>query len=373
MRLPELTIKQVNIEHNKRILVTSDIHGNLTYFKKVLDKAEFSDDDILIIVGDFIEKGPESLKTLRYVMEMCEKGNVIPIIGNVDAWRLHMINDICEESIEGFYNYLLSMRTWHGTNFFDELTQELGYISQCPEDIFKSKEKVKLHFKKEFEFLSSLPTVVEIQNYIFVHGGLHDRVLSNNSKRNIFDLLKYDNFMSTKHRFDKYVVVGHWPVTLYNDKIIQCNPIINKEKKIISLDGSCGLKDFGQLNLLVIPEIDCDIDDIYYVSHDNLPLFHAITPQQKSVDYINISWLNSEIKILERGEEFTNVLHTATKRRLSIPNSYIFDDTHCMDYTDYVLPVDTGDMLSIERKTSRGYMAKRNGVLGWYFGELSEK
>ena len=69
----ELTtkIEQINIEPGKRILVTSDIHGHLSYLKKVLEKASFCDDDILFIVGDMIEKGPENLKTLRYVMELC--------------------------------------------------------------------------------------------------------------------------------------------------------------------------------------------------------------------------------------------------------------------------------------------------------------
>ncbi|MEE1284766.1 MAG: metallophosphoesterase, partial [Acutalibacteraceae bacterium] len=76
-------IKQMNIESGKRILVTSDIHGNLKYLKNVLTKASFSDNDILFIVGDIIEKGAENLKTLRYVMELCKKGNIIPLIGNV--------------------------------------------------------------------------------------------------------------------------------------------------------------------------------------------------------------------------------------------------------------------------------------------------
>ena len=40
----------------------SDIHANIPYFEGVLKLAQFSDDDILIIDGDFLEKGPESLK-----------------------------------------------------------------------------------------------------------------------------------------------------------------------------------------------------------------------------------------------------------------------------------------------------------------------
>ena len=141
-------IEYVEIERGRRLLVTSDIHGHAASLKKVLEKAEFSDDDILVIIGDIVEKGPESLKTLRYVMELCERGNVLPLIGNVDAWRLHMINGIRAESVQGFYDYLLHLRAWIGTSFFDELTRELGYICTSPADILKSKDRVLGHFRR---------------------------------------------------------------------------------------------------------------------------------------------------------------------------------------------------------------------------------
>ena len=344
----------------------------LSYLKKVLEKAHFSDEDILIIIGDIIEKGPESLKTLRYVMELCKRGNVIALLGNVDAWRLHMINGICAESVQAFYDYLLGLRARIGTSFFDELTSELGYISKSPEDILKSKDQVITHFKREFDFLSGLPTIVETQNYIFVHGGLRDKCLEDNAKRELFELLKYDDFMSTEHCFNKFIVVGHWPVSLYGKKILQTNPIINDNKKIISIDGGCGIKENGQLNLLIIPDIDCDINDIDYVSYDDMPVFRALKPQEESTDSIHVCWGNNEIRILEKTKEFSHVVHIATKHNFWIPNSYIWDETHCKDYTDYVLPVRVGDKLSLEKETSKGYIVKKDGIVGWYYGEIEK-
>lgn len=366
-------IERMQIERNRRILVTSDIHGHLNYLKKVLEKACFSDDDILIIIGDMIEKGPESLKTLRYVMELCKRGNVIPLIGNVEAWRLHMIHGICVESVQGFFDYLLSLRAHYGTSFFDELTSELGYIAEYPEDILKSKDEVIAHFEQEFDFLSSLPTIVETQNFIFVHGGLRDKNLRDNVKRDLFELIKYNDFMHTEHCFNKYVVVGHWPVSLYGNKIYQANPIIDRDKKIISLDGGCGIKEEGQLNLLMIPEINCSIDDIHYVSYDGLPIFSALSNQEESEDSINIRWTDNEIRVLQKDKEFTYVVHVATGRRLWLPDSHILDDSHCRDYTDYRLPVQIGDKLSLVEKTSKGYIVKKEGVVGWYYGKMERQ
>lgn len=372
MKLPELTIKHIDIETNKRILVTSDIHGHLSYFKNVLEKAKYSENDLLIIVGDIVEKGPESLKTLRYVMKLCERGNVIPLIGNVDAWRLQMINGISAESVQGFYDYILYCRKWWGTSFFEELINELGYPCESPDDILKAKDEVIRHFKPELDFLAALPTVAETQNYIFVHGGLREEKFEDNLKRNYFDLLKFDNFMSSGLCFEKYVVVGHWPVALYGDKIPRCNPLINQEQKIISIDGGCGIKDYGQLNLLIIPNMDCAVESVSYVSYDDIPVCSALTSQEESRDSVNIRFINNEIKILEQSGDFSYVEHISSGRKIWIHNDYIFDDTHCHDYTDYALPVCKGDKLSLIKETPNGYFVKKDGVAGWYYGEIEK-
>jgi len=184
--------------------------------------------------------------------------------------------------------------------------------------------------------------------------------------------LKYGNFMHTNVCFDKYVVAGHTPVSLYGNKISQCNPIIDNEKRIISIDGGCGIKSFGQLNLLIIPEIDCNVNEIYYVNHDELPVFRAVTPQEESTDPIYIRWIDNKIKILEKAEEATYIEHLSTGRKLWIPNVFILDDTRCYDYTDYILPVRRGDLLSLVKELPTGYMVKKNGVLGWYYGKLEK-
>ena len=365
-------IENLQIEKGKRILVTSDIHGHADHLQKVLEKARFSDDDILIIVGDIIEKGPESLKTLRYVMGLCERGNVYSVLGNVDMKALNQVYSISEKTVKGFYKYIRAVRARFGTCFFDELTGELGYICKCPDDILKAKDEVLNRFKNEFDFLLNLPTVLETQNYIFVHGGLRDKNLGDNGKREAFELMKYDKFMDTKHCFEKYIIVGHWPVSLYCHGVPRVSPIINREKKIISIDGGCGLEDYGQLNLLIIPDIDCGIEEIYHISYDGLPVYRALTAQEESKDSLYIPWIDNKIRILEKGGEFSYIYHFSTKRKLWIPNSYILNRGHCINYTDYALPVQSGDLISVIEKTSKGYIAKKDETFGWYYGELEK-
>lgn len=371
----EITTKlqKTNIESGKRILVTSDIHGYLTYFKSILARADFSDNDILIIVGDMIEKGPQNLETLRYIMSLCKKGNVIPLIGNVDAYRLKLIYNLSEDNVSGFYNYILNLREWVGSSYYEELAAECGYEINSPDDILLSKQDVITHFKNEFDFLINLPTIVETQNYTFVHGGLREKHVNDNINKGVLELTKFDAFMNnTENVFGKYVIVGHWPVCLYNDRLQQFNPIIDKNKKIISIDGGCGVKKDGQLNLLIIPDIDCDINEISYISYDEIPAIYAAENQKASEDSLNITWLNNKIRIINKGDEFSYIEHIPTAQKLHIPNTYLRNENECFDYTNYKLSVKSGDKLSLIAKTSKGCIVKKNGVAGWYLGKYIE-
>ena len=373
MKQPKTTLQKLDIPKNKRILVTSDIHGNLKYLEKVLEKAKFCDDDILIIVGDIVEKGTESLETLRYVKKLCEKGNTIALVGNVDAWRMYVIDNLDEKNAGELFDYTVAYREWKGTSFYEELAAECGYELNSAEDVLNAKKDIITHFKNEFDFLAELPTAIETQNFIFVHGGLIERKFDDNQNSSFYSMTKYDAFMDkTPHVFDKYVVVGHWPVSLYNSKKQQLSPIINKEKKIISIDGGCGIKKEGQLNLLVIPNIDCDIDDIYNVYYDELSEITALGYQEGSGDGIHICWIDRKVTVLEKGEKYTLIEHDRTKKRLKVPTDYIYDDVYCSDYSDRLLAVDQGNEMTLVYRASDGIIAKKNGEIGWYYGDFLE-
>ena len=63
-------IEYLPIAPERRVLVIADVHGNLPYLRGVLELASFGGDDLVIFDGDFLEKGPQSLETLRFVMAL---------------------------------------------------------------------------------------------------------------------------------------------------------------------------------------------------------------------------------------------------------------------------------------------------------------
>ena len=70
-----------------RIIVYGDIHGCLDELKQLRASINPKKSDIEISVGDFLNKGPDSIKTLRYL----KKKNILSVRGNNESKiiRLH--------------------------------------------------------------------------------------------------------------------------------------------------------------------------------------------------------------------------------------------------------------------------------------------
>ena len=49
-------VRPLSLPADRRVLVISDIHGNLPFLKGLLKKVQFSTDDILLVLGDILEK-----------------------------------------------------------------------------------------------------------------------------------------------------------------------------------------------------------------------------------------------------------------------------------------------------------------------------
>ena len=75
------------------------------------------------------------------------------------------------------------------------------------------------------------------------------------------------------------------------------------------------------------------------------------------------------------GEGLSRCRHLESGRELYILTSSLRrtgERLWCEDSTDYRLPVEPGDRLSLVARTSRGCLMKKNGVTGWYFGRLAD-
>ncbi|KHE67309.1 metallophosphoesterase, partial [Halobacillus sp. BBL2006] len=68
-----------------RYLVVSDIHGDIEKFEDVLKEASYNPkEDQLILLGDYIDRGPHSRDVVAKVIELVEHDGAIAIKGNHD-------------------------------------------------------------------------------------------------------------------------------------------------------------------------------------------------------------------------------------------------------------------------------------------------
>lgn len=354
-------IERPKIRANCRVIAISDIHGDLKALKKLLLKVNFQESDVLVLVGDIVEKGSESLATLRYVMELSKTHTVYSICGNCDAICMELLKD---ERNEDLLRYIISREN----TLVGDMCRILGISIHRDLDMLSVKHILREAFKEEIDYIYNLPHIIEMGAYVFAHAAVFPGHMENMKPSQV---MRADAFMEQGFRFEKYHVLGHWPVVLYCRSIADCNPRIDHEKKIISIDGGNVLKRDGQLNALIIPDINQEEFTYDYV--DLLRKARILNTQEIGVGSYNIPWIDNKVQILRREREFTYCEHKSSGYKMWIPNDYLNeakDGWHTEDISDYQIPVTYGDIVSVTEDTSRGYLIKKDGVCGWYYGML---
>ncbi|MDY8137755.1 metallophosphoesterase family protein [Aquimarina sp. 2201CG5-10] len=69
-----------------RTLVIGDIHGGYRALVQILERAQVTEQDTLIFLGDYVDGWSESAETIQKLIELSESNNCIFIRGNHDLW-----------------------------------------------------------------------------------------------------------------------------------------------------------------------------------------------------------------------------------------------------------------------------------------------
>ncbi|MCA9079698.1 MAG: serine/threonine protein phosphatase [Planctomycetaceae bacterium] len=71
-----------------RVLAIGDVHGCLDALETLADYVGFGSDDQLIMLGDYVDRGPDSKEVVDWVIERTLDGNCIPLLGNHEIMLL---------------------------------------------------------------------------------------------------------------------------------------------------------------------------------------------------------------------------------------------------------------------------------------------
>ncbi|MEQ8470265.1 MAG: metallophosphoesterase family protein [Marinoscillum sp.] len=197
---------QVISKPSGRRLVISDIHGCYSTLQSLISKISLTDNDQLIFLGDYINKGPSSKEVLDYIIRLSSDYNVYPALGNHDKMLL---------------DYLLEPSNPNHS----ELLKELGN-----EDFFALSETER---KGYIDFLSSLHYYFISGEYILVHAGINFN-LSNPflGKEDMLNIREF--YYDSSKAQNKTIVHGHLP---YEKRDILER--IKTRSKILPIDNGC--------------------------------------------------------------------------------------------------------------------------------------
>lgn len=226
------------------LFAVGDIHGHSNALDRLLAQLPLTEDDTLVFLGDYVDRGPDTHGVLERIMALKEQrgDRCVCLLGNheemlLDHWRATR-GAWCEDQD---LIALLQPVTTYTPGFWLRVGGEAAmqsYPNGLPE--------------AHIRFLASLPLVYETDNYLFVHAGLRPRGETSRSEMlwgasgfwGDVDLLtgRLIKVQTSVRMFEKTVVVGHAAFE---------EPQVGPD--FIGIDTGCGLG--GSLTAVQLPEM----------------------------------------------------------------------------------------------------------------------
>ena len=71
-----------------RLLAIGDIHGHLNALETLVELVSLKEDDTLVTLGDYVDRGPDSAGVIEWLIKKFDNGQLIPLLGNHDQMML---------------------------------------------------------------------------------------------------------------------------------------------------------------------------------------------------------------------------------------------------------------------------------------------
>lgn len=225
---PQFPFLSISNNSNGRQLVIADIHGCLQTFRQLLEKIALTTNDQLFLLGDYIDKGKDSVGVLDFLLELKQNNyQIFALRGNHEQMLLETHH-----------------KTYTSQEFLlPHLRKNRGIVDE--------NRKI---LPKYYEFIVNMPYYYELDNYFLVHAGFN--LAKPNPFLDLESMLWIRDFDMTLEQTMVYfrgkkVIFGHNPTFLQN---IQLD--IKALKLTICLDNGCVFKSKWFLGNLVCLDLD---------------------------------------------------------------------------------------------------------------------
>lgn len=194
------------------IYVMSDLHGQYRKYLQMLDTIGFTAADELYILGDAVDRGPQSAELL---LDMSMRHNVFPLLGNHDLMASLLLRRLCveitdrEEEIQKNPELLKLLARW----LTDGGQATLDSFRRLPQE----DRLVLLDYLEEFIPYDIL--LAGSKRFLLVHGGIpYDKRHIPLSKQAVTDLVNERPDYTKQYYPDIWLVTGHTPTVSIDEK-----------------------------------------------------------------------------------------------------------------------------------------------------------
>ncbi|UVD55903.1 serine/threonine protein phosphatase [Rhizobium sp. Pop5] len=185
-----------------------DIHGRYDLLLKaeeaiLRDGARLPGRKLIVTLGDYIDRGPESAQVISHLMEPPPEGfDRICLAGNHENTML--------DYIDGWVSY----DDWMGMGSA-ELLKSYGLDPEHLPLVFPSGAKLDAFIRQSLphthiDFMRAMPIMLDTPNVVFVHAGI-DPTLPLAAQRDDDLVFIRNRFLESKVPLPKLVVHGHTP------------------------------------------------------------------------------------------------------------------------------------------------------------------
>ena len=211
--------KEKNME-KFRIFAIGDIHGMHSSLQsihtKIIDELNSIkiDNNYIVYLGDYIDRGPDSKKTIQELIDFCPNAKKIFLCGNHDDYfRMFLTNKrftsfLSHLAIGGGKSTYLS----YGINIIYD-NERISIKNSKGIEICQEKHIIQEIISKipvpHIEFFLSLNKYFQIGKYIFAHAGINQ--YQPMDKQSNYDLMmeRHHNFMCSSLYKGKLLIYGH--------------------------------------------------------------------------------------------------------------------------------------------------------------------
>lgn len=348
-----------------RAAVISDTHGSYSLLRRLLERDEVKSAGHTVFNGDHISRGRESLACLRFLMDLEGRENVTVIKGNLER----LVNWYITAEPEGILRHFRG----HSYNLFRECMEEQN-AGPINEKTFPSLRKLFMEkYPDIIKYCAGLPNALETEDLVFTHAGLgaHENWRDSTEQ----EVMKNDPFIHVGvNTTGKWLVCGHMPTWNSKHSGNSNNCYVDEGRKMVFTDGGNQVKDFAQLNALIING-DCGSLSFNTVFESWYPVFFASKKWEADADYgcEKDHWPEGELEIVSRGEDFTLCRREdGSLMYLNNGHASFVGNTACIlrNTVSSMLSVEAGERLELLDAPGGRYILvrKENGLIGWVDG-----